>query len=348
MTDAASLPDRSIEGVLYEDQYIKECPLSVELIQQGAALAWIGACFRLHLPGAALQDTLKKVAADMGSFFKDYDEPTDKDLFTALIGIYFTYCWTTLPDYYKKVDLAHRHDVKALAEDVYENSLLTSKEKLAVFAANATPADSAKVWADPAWQLYNSITTWRSEKVTPILSGYYSRMHTLDRLYMKAQMAEDKHRKFYPDANLTLRLSYGKIKGLDPDGPAPYSYQTTLRQVIALDDTTADLFRVPARLKQLYHSKDFGRWAVNGDVPVAFVATNHTTGGNSGSPVLNARGELIGINFDRASEGVMSDYYFTDARCRNISVDIRYVLFIIEKFGNAGWLLDEMTMVKKD
>jgi len=195
---------------------------------------------------------------------------------------------------------------------------------------------------DPAWQLYSAINTARKQKILPVLNDYYARMRYLNRLYMKAQMNKEKNKIFYPDANLTQRVTYGQIQGLDPDGAAPYSYQTTLKEVVALDDTGSDIFRVPARLKELNAAKDFGRWSVNGTVPVAFIASNHTSGGNSGSPVLNGRGELIGTNFDRAYEGTMSDYYFDPNRCRNISVDIRYTLFIVEKLGGAGWLLDEL------
>jgi len=199
--------------------------------------------------------------------------------------------------------------------------------------------------ADPAWQLYHSVTAMRAEKIFPILRSFYPQLSRLNRLYMKAQMTKDKNKTFYPDANLTLRLAYGKVKGLDPDGPA--TYQTTLSEVVALDDSTSDIFNVPKKLKALYYSKNYGRWGVNGIMPVAFVASNHTSGGNSGSPVLNGKGELIGTNFDRAFEGTMSDYYFDPDRCRNISVDIRYTLFIIDKFGGAGWLIDEMKLVKK-
>jgi hypothetical protein len=163
---------------------------------------------------------------------------------------------------------------------------------------------------------------------------------------MKAQIAMNKNKTFYPDANLTLRVTYGQVKGLDPDGPPKYSFQTNLGEVVALDDSTSDIFMVPKKLKELYRKKDFGRWGVNGTVPVAFVASNHTSGGNSGSPVLNGKGELIGLNFDRAYEGTMSDYLFDPNRCRNISVDLRYILFIVEKFGDAGWLVDEMKIVK--
>lgn len=149
----------------------------------------------------------------------------------------------------------------------------------------------------------------------------------------------------YPDANLTLRLTYGTVQGVDPDGPASYSYQTNLDEAVAKDNPDVEEFRVPQKLKDLQDKKDYGRWAVNGTVPTAFIAANHTTGGNSGSPVLNAKGELIGTNFDRIWEGTMSDLYYDPNLCRNISQDVRYTLFVVEKFGGAGWLLKEMKLV---
>jgi hypothetical protein len=181
-------------------------------------------------------------------------------------------------------------------------------------------------------------------------------MAYLNRLYMAAQMKADPgNADFYPDANGTLRLSYGQVKGIDPDGPAPYSFQTNLDEVIAKDNPAVDEFRVPEKLKALHTREEFGRWeddnadgkkGGDGTVPVAFIADNHTTGGNSGSPVLNARGELIGTNFDRIWEGTMSDLYFDPRLSRNISLDVRYTLFVIEKFGGAGWLLKEMKIVQ--
>jgi len=225
------------------------------------------------------------------------------------------------------------------------SSIAASSDDLAHFAGNSTATDSNKIKNDPAWILYNAANQYRSMYLTPFINRYYNDMAYLNRLYMNAQMQLDKHKVFYPDANLTLRLTYGKIDGIDPDGPAGYSYQTTLDGVIAKDNPDVDEFKVPQKLKALYNKKDYGRWAVNGTVPVAFIASNHTSGGNSGSPVLNAKGELIGTNFDRVWEGTMSDLYFDPNLCRNISLDIRYTLFIVEKFGNAGWLLKEMKIV---
>lgn len=336
----------NVDELISQEQYNREAVMGVELIQQGQAAERIIACFRLHLDNAALRDTLKKVADGMGWFYKNYDAATDKDVFISLMTLYFNKCSGCVPDYYKSEYRMHNQDLFVWADDVYKTSLLASADRITAFTAHATAADSNIVLHDPAWQLYNAVAAIRKKEITPKLREYTTRLRYLDRLYMKAQMMKDKEKAFYPDANLTQRLTFGKIKGLDPDGPAKYSYQTTLGEAIMLDDSTSDIFKVPPKLKELYFHKDYGRWGVNGIMPLAFVASNHTSGGNSGSPVLNAKGELIGTNFDRAYEGTMSDYYFDPKRCRNISVDIRYTLFIVEKFGGAGWLIDEMKIRK--
>ena len=332
--------------LLMQDQYHREAAVGIELIQQGAAFEKFGAWFRQGLSQSALHDSLGKAVAGMEGFYKNYDAATDKDVFISLMVLYFNKCSACIPEYYKAQYIAHNQDINVWAADVFNSSMLASFAKVKDFVSTATAADSTKLLNDPAWKLYDAISTMRKQKILPGLKDYYSRMHYLDRLYMNAQMEENKKKTFYPDANLTLRLTYGQVKGLDPEGPAKYSFQTNLKEVVALDDSTSDIFKVPKKLKELYHNKDYGRWGVNGNMPVAFVASNHTSGGNSGSPVLNGKGELIGTNFDRAYEGTMSDYYFDPTRCRNISVDIRYTLFIIDKFGGAGWLIDEMNIVK--
>ena len=338
---------KSADPLMYEEQYNREAVLGIELIQQASAADRMTACFNIHLSDSALSDTLKKIVKDMGGFYKNYDAPTDRDVFIKLMPLYFKKCADNVPAYYMAAYNAHNKNFTTWADDIYTNSLFTSQEKLSAFAAYAKNDDLVKLTSDPVWQLYNAITITRKEKLLPGLKNYYTRMHYLDRLYMRGQMEMHKDKTFYPDANLTLRVAYGKVKGMTPDVAKEYSFQTHLSDVVALDDATSDIFRVPSKLKDLYRKKDYGRWGVNGTMPVAFIASNHTSGGNSGSPVLNGRGELIGTNFDRAYEGTMSDYYFDPSRCRNISVDIRYTLFIIDKFGGAGWLIDEMNIVKK-
>ena len=149
----------------------------------------------------------------------------------------------------------------------------------------------------------------------------------------------------YPDANFTMRLTYGKVDGYQPVDGVQYQYATTLSGIIEKGKGEFEDYMIPDKLTKLYQEKDFGPYGIDGTMPVCFIASNHTSGGNSGSPVLDADGRLIGINFDRNWEGTMSDIHFDPSLCRNIAVDIRYVLFIIDKFAGAGYLLDEMKIV---
>lgn len=336
----------AVNDVLNAEEYIREAVLGIEVIQQGAALNNMLLAFRTGRTGAQLRDTLQKLYNGWGGFYKNYDAATDKQVFTTLMPMFFTKCSNYVPQTFETQYEQHGRSFAGWGDYVYSNSMIPDADRMNKVTMSTMSEDSMQIIADPAWQLYNAINTVRSQRVQPQLVRYYEQMNDLNRLYMEAQLKLDKTKDFYPDANQTLRLTYGKIEGIDPSGPAGYSYQTTLDEAIAKDNPEVEEFRVPAKLKELYAKKDFGKWQVNGTVPIAFTASNHTSGGNSGSPVLNNKGQLIGTNFDRVWDGTMSDLYFDPKLCRNISLDVRYTLFIIDKFGGAGWLLKEMRIVK--
>jgi hypothetical protein len=184
-------------------------------------------------------------------------------------------------------------------------------------------------------------------RILPRYQAIVGELEILNRQYMKAQLevfGEDK--AFYPDANSTLRITYGKIEGFSPTDGMSYTHYTTLDGLIAKNQTGIEDYAMPERLGELFEENDFDRYTQDGKLWTCFLASNHTTGGNSGSPTIDAEGNLIGINFDRCWESTMSDISYDVSLCRNISVDIRFVLFVIDKYGDAGSLLKEMKIVE--
>jgi len=329
-------------NALRAEEYIREAVLGIELINQGNQLDKI--LQALHQGKGP--DELKKMQPTWDAFFRNYDAAVDQKVFTALMPMFIGNNPDYVPQWYRTMMMVYKGNYESWANNTYKTSLVTHPDKLRNLLGTAEERDTAVILSDPAWQLYHAISGVRDSKITPLLRTYYGRLERLNRLYMASQMQYGNRMNFYSDANLTLRIAYGQVHGIDPDGPAPYSYQTNLDEVIRKDQPGDDEFSVPERLKNLFVTKNYGRWKSNNTVPVAFIADNHTTGGNSGSPVLNGKGQLIGINFDRIWEGTMSDLYFDPNLSRNISVDIRYVLFIVDKYGGAGWLLKEMQLQK--
>ena len=220
------------------------------------------------------------------------------------------------------------------------------------------PVDFDKLFADESKlvqhlkndsfvQLFSKIRNAYNSQVYPKYTSLQAEIDAVQKKYMAQQMETDKERRFFPDANSTLRVAYGTIKGSDPRDGVKYNYQTHLKGVMEKYIPNDYEFNVPQKLISLYQNKNYGVYAdKTGEVPVNFTATNHTTGGNSGSPVLDARGNLIGLNFDRQWEGTMSDINFDPRFSRNIMVDTKYILFIIDKFADSKWLIDEMKIVK--
>nr|WP_321411025.1 S46 family peptidase [uncultured Carboxylicivirga sp.] len=289
----------------------------------------------------------EQIKSDVELFFKDYYRPIDKELSVKLLTMYLANIPEEFhPDIYNRIDKKFKGDINKYVEHLFNKSIFDNKESVLTFVDEFSEKSLSKLEKDPAYQLYNSFMNLYNDKVSVKDKAMQLELNRLNKAYMLAQMEFESEKVFYPDANFTLRVAYGKVASYKACDAVRYEYNTTLDGIMEKDNPDIYDYRVPEKLKELYRNKNFGKYEVNGTVPVCFIATNHTTGGNSGSPVLNAEGQLIGVNFDRAWEGVMSDLMFNPDQCRNISLDIRYVLFLIDKFAGAGYLLDEMTIVE--
>ena len=231
------------------------------------------------------------------------------------------------------------------AADLFKKSIFTHKDNLLKFIDNLSEKSITKIEKDPILGVATGIYTLYADKIRPELSRIESELKLLNRLWIAGLMEMQPDKTFSPDANSTLRVAYGKIAGYHATDAVYYTHYTTLKGIMEKDNPNIYDYDVPQKLRDLYKNRDFGPYTQDGEVPVCFIATNHTTGGNSGSPVLDAEGNLIGLNFDRAWEGVMSDMQYSPEICRNIAVDIRYVLFIIDKYAGAQRLIDEMVII---
>ena len=279
-------------------------------------------------------------------FFKNYSQTIDRLSTQAVLGEYVKNVpaeWT--PAYFLEA-VQKAGGVDRYVDELFEQSNFSTIEKYKALASADSATKAAALQNDPALLLAEAFNTFYNTKVDGTYKRLNPEINTLYRLYMKGLMEMQPDRTFFPDANLTLRVAYGTVEGYSPVDAVYYEPFSTIDGIMEKDNPDIYDYNIPQRLRDLYRTKEYGRWNVDGSVPVCFLATNHTTGGNSGSPVLNGRGQLVGINFDRTWESTMSDYEFDVVKCRNIIVDIRYVLFVIDRIGNAGYLLDEMRFAK--
>jgi len=237
-------------------------------------------------------------------------------------------------------------DMQSMAQDLYSKSPFANREKAMALLAQDAKTVSETIKADAMYQLANEWNEIIKTRVNPSFEKNKRQIDSLQSIYMKAQMELFPEKKFFPDANSTLRVTYGKVQGYQPrDGVnfLPYTYLDGVLEKYVPGDYEFD---VHAKLKSLHEKKDYGKYAdASGKMPVCFIGSNHTTGGNSGSPAIDAKGNLIGLNFDRVWEGTMSDLNYDPSICRNIMVDARYILFVIDKFAGAGHLVNEMKLV---
>lgn len=280
------------------------------------------------------------------SFWSNYHVDIDKQCFMDLLSYYFTSQDPELipPSLHKYINVTHSTLNKMWSSFVSKPPYYLNQEQFIKFVESASSKQFLKLEKQEVVQLVQEISS-------QYLGNYYSmkvsqkKLEKEYRLYTQALMEKEKERVFYPDANFTMRITYGQVQGFSPHDGMSYLHYTTSDGILDKEDPEIYDYIVNPQLKKLFEVRNFGPYAnKNGELPIAFIASNHTTGGNSGSPVINANGELIGINFDRVWEGTMSDINYDVSRCRNISLDVRYLLFIIDKFAEADYIMKEISV----
>lgn len=322
--------------------YYQEIVSKIEIFTIAAQLNNLANAFEKN-GQKGFDEAKPKVKAILEDFMKEFNPTVDRKLFEGLMEMYVKNQPANMVSPMAKT--LFDADIKLAADIMYMETSLTDVSKLNALIDGKPEEVIAFVKGSNTISLQKDLLVTYQNAVQKDLTGVQNRITLAQRTYMQAQMDVFKEKTFFPDANSTLRVTFGKVQGYKPKDGAYYDFKTDLDGVMEKYKPGDYEFDVPEKLRTLYKNKDYGQYGVAGKMPVCFIATNHTTGGNSGSPALDAYGNLIGLNFDRAWEGTMSDINYDPSICRNIMVDIRYVLFIVDKFAGADRLVKEMKLV---
>lgn len=278
--------------------------------------------------------------------FKDFNSATEARILSNMLTMYDKKVTDLKPGLFKTVNEQLEGDFKQYVDRLMATTVFADASKLEEILSDFNAENRAKLQNDPGVLFYMDGEYFYETKILPTFKQTYDDIALLNRTYVRGLREVFTEKRFYPDANSSLRIAYGQVDDYEPRDAVKYTHYTTLDGIIEKYDPNSDEFDLPKKLIELWEKKDYGPYGYKGELRVCFTASNHTTGGNSGSPVLDAYGNLLGCNFDRNWEGTMSDIMYDPDRCRNITCDIRYVLFIVDKFAGATHLIDELTLVK--
>ncbi len=294
-----------------------------------------------NIPAGELEAEINSLEAQGKDFYRNYNPPTDEKITAAMVKLFMSDVPQEFhPAYLEEINSYYQGDFEKFARDLFSRSVFVSQQKFEDFLDHPSAAVLAK---DPAILLERSIRE-KNNELRERSAAFDADLERGRRLYIAGLKEMDPDLVTYPDANSTMRLTYGTVQGYSPRDAVIYKYYTTMQGVMEKEDPDNWEFVVPDKLNTLFANKDFGRWGKDGVMPVCFITNNDITGGNSGSPVMNGKGELIGLAFDGNWEAMSGDIAFEPDLQRCIVVDIRYVLFIIDKFAGAGYLIDELSL----
>ena len=324
---------------LARDYFLEVFLRNTELLSTGYKIYQLEQVFNAK-GEQAFNDRKNNLLLSLKDFYKDFNPTVDEKVFEKLVELYVK----KSPKQFLTNDLINVNS-STLSSDIYKNSKLVSYEQLSNLLTGDAKTVIANLNNDKGYLFVKQAADQYLKQVLPKFDEINLKNAALQRTYMKAQLDLNKNSRIFPDANSTLRVTYGKVKGYEPKDATLYQNTTYLDGVMEKYVPGDYEFDVPKKLVELYNAKDYGPYGENGKMPVCFIGTNHTTGGNSGSPAIDAHGNLIGLNFDRVWEGTMSDINYDPEICRNIMVDARYVLFIIDKFAGAKNIINELKLV---
>ena len=339
----------SLEKVQPEYDLFTEALLTVEIFRQANSLKAIVDLKAEDFSGQKGKDVFTNLKSSSADFYKNYHAPLDQDILVEMIANYLKYSKEDVyPSIFKGFSSsASEQELKEEALKLFQNSLIDNGEEVMKWLENPDTSIVSKIKNDVAYQAASFYFNQFKSKVQKEFTSINAQLIPLNRQYMEAIRLVLPEKKYYPDANQTLRVAFGKTEGYKPNDATSYNWFTTADGILQKNNTGHIDYSIEPRMFELLKNKDFGRYAdKDGTLHTCFAASNHTTGGNSGSPVLNAKGHLIGTNFDRNWEGTMSDVYYDINQVRNIVLDVRYTLWVIDKYAGAGHLIKEMTIIE--
>ncbi len=323
--------------------YLEEAILGTDILLLAYQYNELYALLQSKATGPELDAAKANIRNIQENHFKNYNNSTDEKILAAMLQLYYHDIHPNFhPSVFKTIEKKYKKNFSAYSKAVFEKSIFASPQKLNSFLI---APDAKKLEKDPAFNTMNSVLEMFIGQIRPYIVNVYDRLDKANTIFTKGILEMSANEKLYPDANFSMRLTYGTVQDYFPRDAVYYNYYTTLEGIIQKEDSSSEEFVVPPKLKELYRQKDYGKYAnSDGHLPVCFITNNDITGGNSGSPVINAQGHLIGTAFDGNWEAMSGDIVYEPSLQRCIVTDIRYILFIIDKYAGAKNIIEELTV----